>query len=154
DKASFEGIDVQAYTRSYQQRDHVPAQTPEEKALYGETYEAGYFFYFSQAQLRNIENNLLYPVSATINEMVFGVDSATEGAVPAERFLNVKTGGDIVLRTSGQGSIGAELGDYTLELPAHSAQGEERANVFDALSEEAKAILSRANAANLAGVYH
>ena len=30
---------------------------------------------FSAATLRNIENNLLYPVSATINEKVFDIDS-------------------------------------------------------------------------------
>ncbi|MGH8816015.1 MAG: hypothetical protein ACREX5_05430, partial [Achromobacter pestifer] len=146
---------VVAYTRTYTQLANAPTQTAEEIALYGSTYDAGYFFYFSTATLRNIENNLLYPVSAAINEQVFDLDGAAEGAPPADRFLNVKAGGGIVLRTSGQGSIGAELGDYTLALPDLSTlPGSERANVFDSLSEADKAVLSRANAVNLAGVYH
>ena len=74
---------------------------------------------------------------------------------PADRFLNVKAGQGITLRTSGQGSIGAQLGEYTLKLPDLSTiSGDQRANIFDALPEADKAILSRANAANLAGVYH
>ncbi|KAG1087407.1 hypothetical protein G6F40_013727 [Rhizopus arrhizus] len=64
-------------------------------------------------------------------------------------------GGGSVLRTAGQGSIGAQLGDYTLQLPSLGGlTDDERANVFDSLPEAAKAILSRANAVNLAGVYH
>ena len=94
-------------------------------------------------------------MSATINEKVFDIDSQSEGVPPADRFLNVKAGQGITLRTSGQGSIGAQLGEYTLKLPDLSTiSGDQRANIFDALPEADKAILSRANAANLAGVYH
>ena len=106
----------------------------DEIALYGSSYRTGYFFYFSAATLRNIENNLLYPVSATINEKVFDIDSQSEGVPPADRFLNVKAGQGITLRTSGQGSIGAQLGEYTLKLPDLSTiSGDQRANIFDAL---------------------
>ncbi|MGE8672033.1 MAG: beta strand repeat-containing protein [Achromobacter kerstersii] len=155
DASSLNGAGVEAYTRTYTVRAAAPAQTAADIALYGQTYNAGYFFYFSTATLRNIENNLLYPVSAAINEQVFDVDGDTDGAPPADRFLNVKAGGGIVLRTSGQGSIGAELGDYTLQLPSLGGlSDDERANVFDSLPEADKAILSRANAVNLAGVYH
>ena len=146
---------AQAYVRNYVQKTDAPAQTADEIALYGSSYRTGYFFYFSAATLRNIENNLLYPVSATINEKVFDIDSQSEGVPPADRFLNVKAGQGITLRTSGQGSIGAQLGEYTLKLPDLSTiSGDQRANIFDALPEADKAILSRANAANLAGVYH
>ena len=146
---------AQAYVRNYVQKTDAPAQTADEIALYGSSYRTGYFFYFSAATLRNIENNLLYPVSATINEKVFDIDSQSEGVPPADRFLNVKAGQGITLRTSGQGSIGAQLGEYTLKLPdLCTISGDQRANIFDALPEADKAILSRANAANLAGVYH
>ncbi len=143
-----------AYTRNYALKADAAAQTPEDIDLYGSSYRAGYFFYFSTATLRNIENNLLYPVSATINEKVFDIDSEAEGVPTPDRFLNIKAGQGIVLRTSGQGSIGAQLGEYTLQLPDLSTvSAQERANIFDALPEADKAILSRANAASLAGVY-
>ena len=87
--------------RNYVQKTDAPAQTADEIALYGSSYRTGYFFYFSAATLRNIGNNLLYPVSATINEKVFDIDSQSEGVPPADRFLNVKAGQGITLRTSG-----------------------------------------------------
>ena len=93
---------AQAYVRNYVQKTDAPAQTADEIALYGSSYRTGYFFYFSAATLRNIENNLLYPVSATINEKVFDIDSQSEGVPPADRFLNVKAGQGITLRTSGR----------------------------------------------------
>ncbi|CAJ49553.1 putative secreted calcium-binding protein, partial [Bordetella avium 197N] len=145
---------ARAYTRNYVLKNEAPAQSAEERARYGATYQTGYFFYFTSAALRNIENNLLYPLSPTINEQVFDIESDAEGAPQADRFLNIKAGQDIVLRTSGQGAIGAELGEYTLKLPDLSTVGEqERANIFDSLSETDKALLSRVNASNLAGVY-
>ena len=96
---------AQAYVRATMSRRPTrPAQTADEIALYGSSYRTGYFFYFSAATLRNIENNLLYPVSATINEKVFDIDSQSEGVPPADRFLNVKKAGrGITLRTSGAG---------------------------------------------------
>ena len=55
---------------------------------------------FSAATLRNIENNLLYPVSATINEKVFDIDSQSEGAA----------GGSLPECEGGAGHHAAHLG--------------------------------------------
>ncbi|WP_419204010.1 hypothetical protein [Bordetella trematum] len=152
--ADLNGADVVLYTRDYRERSDVPAATAQERLAYGEHYQTGYFFYFDKPTLSKIENNLLYPVSAVINAQVFDVEGNPE-PVASERFLNVKAGRDITLRTSGGGSIGASMGDYILTLPDLSnLSEEERANIFDALSEAEKAVLSRANASNLAGVYH
>lgn len=105
--------------------------------------------------MRKIENNLLYPVSAAINSQVFDIAASTEPGPVGDRFLNLLAGGDIVLRTHGAGSIGAALGEYTLALPDLSGlSAAERANIFDALPEAEKALLSRTHAGEMAGVYH
>ena len=73
---------------------------------------------------------------------------------PADRFLNVKAGRASRCAPRGR-ARSARAAGRTLKLPdLCTISGDQRANIFDALPEADKAILSRANAANLAGVYH
>ena len=145
---------AQAYVRNYVQKTDAPAQTADEIALYGSSYRTGYFFYFGGDAAQYREQPA---VSGVRHHQRKGLRyrqpvrrRAAGGSLP-----ECEGGAGHHAAHPGQGSIGAQLGEYTLKLPDLSTiSGDQRANIFDALPEADKAILSRANAANLAGVYH
>src|SRR5699024_3990503 len=79
DASALAGDAVRAYTRVYSVKTGAPAQTAAEPARYGTVYDASHFEYINNQNadktLTNIQNNILYPISAAVNHTVFGVDN-------------------------------------------------------------------------------
>src|SRR3546814_15317408 len=67
-RSALSGDDVRAYTKVYTTRADAATQTTEEIAAYGTSFNVSYFSYITQPELGNIENNILYPISAAVKD--------------------------------------------------------------------------------------
>ncbi|HLR78180.1 MAG TPA: hypothetical protein VK062_03925, partial [Burkholderiaceae bacterium] len=119
---------------------------------FGAHYDPAWFAYLDKADLLRLENNVLYPVSPLVNTEVFDDENPSD-RTEGDRFVNIRAGGDIILETGSQGSIGQSEGSVIIKVP-EAGNGYQGADVFALLDEEQRALLSSVSVSDLAGVYH